>query len=116
MGRLGHENVITHHDPLTGLRAIVAIHSTALGPALGGCRWRPYSTEEEARDDALQLSAAMTSKAGVAGVPFGGGKAVVIGHPASKTQDELRRRLRAGAEELPFPYALPLEWLYIGRT
>ena len=73
-----HEQVVFVSDPSTGLRAIIAVHSTALGPALGGCRLLPYADEASALRDVLRLSRGMTYKAAAAGVPFGGGKAVVI--------------------------------------
>ena len=84
-----HEQVIFHYDEASGLRAIVAIHSTALGPALGGARWLPYATEAEALVDVLRLSIGMTEKSAVAGLDLGGGKAVVIGDPAHKTAEQL---------------------------
>jgi len=77
----GHEQVAFFHDRATGLRAIVAIHSTKLGPALGGCRMRPYKDESEALYDVLRLSKAMTYKNAVMDLPLGGGKAVIIGDP-----------------------------------
>lgn len=83
-----HEQVVTGADPQTGLRAIVAIHSTALGPALGGCRFRNYSSAEAAMADALMLSEAMTYKNALAGLPHGGGKAVIWGD--RKDPDVLR--------------------------
>ena len=85
-----HEQVIYHRDAATGLRAIVAIHSSRLGPALGGVRWHPFESEEAALTDVLRLSSAMTAKAAMAGLPLGGGKAVVIGDPAAKTSDDVR--------------------------
>jgi glutamate dehydrogenase/leucine dehydrogenase len=93
LGRMeqgGHEEVVFHHDRRSGLRAIVAIHSTALGPALGGTRWHPYGSEEEALEDVLRLSSAMTAKAAVAGLDLGGGKAVVVGDPQAKPPEQLR--------------------------
>ncbi len=85
-----HEQVVIGHDPVSGLRAIVAIHSTALGPSLGGTRWLPYPTMEEALADALRLSEAMTLKNSLAGIPHGGGKGVIIGDPATdRTPDRL---------------------------
>ena len=77
-----HEHISAFSDPATDLRAIVAVHSTALGPAVGGTRFWPYATDELALDDALRLSRAMSFKCALAGVPFGGGKAVIIGDPA----------------------------------
>jgi len=86
----GHEEVIHCADPATGLRAIIAIHSTALGPALGGARFRPYRSEAQALADALRLSRAMTYKAALAGIDHGGGKSVIIGDPGHRTEALLR--------------------------
>ncbi|MFN7455411.1 MAG: Glu/Leu/Phe/Val family dehydrogenase [Pseudobdellovibrionaceae bacterium] len=79
-----HEEVVYCHDPDVGLKAIIAIHNTALGPALGGTRMWNYKTEDEALVDVLRLSKGMTYKAAAAGLNLGGGKAVIIGD--SKTQ------------------------------
>ncbi|HYN75033.1 MAG TPA: Glu/Leu/Phe/Val dehydrogenase dimerization domain-containing protein [Candidatus Limnocylindria bacterium] len=81
VGPGGHEEVVVHHDRATGLRAIVAIHSTALGAALGGTRFHPYPSDEAALSDALALARAMSSKNALAGLDHGGGKAVIIGDP-----------------------------------
>ena len=81
----GHELVVFSHDEATGLRAIVAVHLTALGPAAGGCRMWPYATTAEAVTDALRLSRGMSYKNAMAGLPFGGGKAVIIGDSRRKT-------------------------------
>jgi valine dehydrogenase (NAD+) len=86
----GHEEVIYCADPATRLRAIIAIHSTALGPALGGARVRAYRSEAQALADVLQLSRAMTYKAALAGVDLGGGKSVIICDPADRTEALLR--------------------------
>jgi valine dehydrogenase (NAD+) len=86
-----HEEVVLCSHPETGLRAIVAIHSTVLGPALGGTRFRPYPTDAEALDDVLRLSRAMTYKAAAAGLDMGGGKAVIIGDPAMARTEALIR-------------------------
>lgn len=75
---LPHEAVHLFHDDETGLRAVIAIHSTALGPAIGGCRVQRYASETAATQDALRLSEAMTWKNALAGLPFGGGKAVIL--------------------------------------
>jgi len=80
----GHEQVVFCHDPTVGLKAIIAIHNTSLGPALGGTRMWNYKNEEEALVDVLRLSKGMTYKAAAAGLNLGGGKAVIIGD--SKTQ------------------------------
>jgi valine dehydrogenase (NAD+) len=77
-----HEEIGGSWRSRSGLRAIVAIHSTALGPALGGTRFRPYKTVAEALADVMRLSQAMSYKAAMAGLDLGGGKAVIIGSPA----------------------------------
>ena len=86
----GHERVCFHHDPETGLRAIIGIHSTNLGHALGGTRRWHYATEADALYDVLRLSQAMTYKAAAAGLPMGGGKSVILlpkpGHPTSEAE------------------------------
>lgn len=87
----GYEQVVFGSDPQTGLRCIIAIHDTALGPSLGGVRMRPYPSEGAALADALRLSRAMTYKFAAAGIELGGGKSVIIGDPATdKTEDFLR--------------------------
>lgn len=78
----GHEQVAFCHDRASGLRAIVAIYSTALGPALGGTRFYPYDSEAAALDDVLDLSRSMAYKNALAGLDHGGGKAVIIGDPS----------------------------------
>ena len=86
-----HEQVVFCHDRQTGLRAIIGIYSTALGPALGGTRFYPYESEDAALADVLRLSKGMAYKNAVAGLDLGGGKAVIIGDPATdKTPDLLR--------------------------
>ena len=85
----GHEQVNYFYDPETNLRAIIAIHSTVLGPALGGCRMMQYSSDEDALTDVLRLSKGMTYKAAVAGLSLGGGKSVIIGDPKSDKSNEL---------------------------
>jgi leucine dehydrogenase len=87
----GHEEVVYGADSVSGLRCIIAIHSTALGPALGGTRFYPYASEEEALVDVLRLSKGMTYKAAAAGLDLGGGKAVVIGDPAVDKSERLFR-------------------------
>ncbi len=86
-----HEQVVFCHDAATGLRAVIALHSTALGPGLGGTRFYPYASEHEAVADVLALSRGMTHKNAMAGLDHGGGKAVIIGDPArDKTEPLLR--------------------------
>ena len=84
-----HEQVVFGHDADSGLRAIIAIHNTNLGPALGGCRMYPYASEQDALDDALRLASGMTYKSALAGLPLGGGKAVIIGDPAQHKTEAL---------------------------
>lgn len=85
-----HEEILAWRDPQAQLHAIAAIHSTALGPAVGGTRWQPYPDPDAALHDVLRLASAMTKKAAVADLPFGGGKAVVIGDHTAKTDAQLR--------------------------
>ncbi len=87
----GHEEIVFGADPVSGLRTIIAIHSTALGPALGGTRFFPYATEDEALDDVLRLARAMTLKSATAGLDLGGGKAVIIGDSRTDKSERLWR-------------------------
>jgi valine dehydrogenase (NAD+) len=87
-----HEQVVFCNDPATGLKAIVAIHSTALGPGLGGTRFYPYASTADAVRDVLNLSRGMSYKNALAGLDLGGGKAVIIGDP---TRDKTEALLRA---------------------
>ncbi len=89
----GHEEVIFCHNKDAGLKAIIAIHNTVLGPALGGLRMWPYRTEQDALDDVLRLSKGMTYKAAVAGLNLGGGKSVIIGDPSKDKSEALFRAL-----------------------
>ncbi len=89
--RVGHTHVLFAADDPSGLRAIIAIHSTALGPALGGTRFFPYDSDEEALHDALRLSRGMTLKNAAAGLDLGGGKAVIIGDPRTMKSERLLR-------------------------
>lgn len=86
-----YERVVFCNDPASGLRAIIAIHDTTLGPALGGVRMRPYPTEEEALVDALRLARGMTYKAAISGVDCGGGKSVIIGDAGTDKTETLLR-------------------------
>jgi valine dehydrogenase (NAD+) len=88
----GFERVVIASDPPSGLRAIIAIHSTALGPALGGTRFHPYADDDAALHDVLDLARAMTAKNALAGLPHGGGKGVIVGDPRT---DKTRERLEA---------------------
>ncbi len=90
MTELGHEQVLLCRNPEMGLRAIIAIHDTTLGPALGGVRLYPYANDADALRDVLRLSRGMTYKAAVAGLDLGGGKAVIIGEPSMKSEGLFR--------------------------
>ena len=87
----GHEELVFWRDRVSGLRAIVAIHDTTLGPALGGTRMLPYASEAAAVEDALRLAQAMTLKSAAAGLDVGGGKAVIIADPAIDKSEALLR-------------------------
>ena len=78
MTQMGHEQVLFSSDPASGYRGIIAIHSTVLGPAVGGTRVWNYASDDEALTDALRLSRGMTYKCAVAGLPWGGGKSIII--------------------------------------
>ncbi|HEU5138805.1 MAG TPA: Glu/Leu/Phe/Val dehydrogenase dimerization domain-containing protein [Bacillales bacterium] len=86
-----HEQVLFCNDPDSGLKAIIAIHDTTLGPALGGCRMRPYKDVDEALEDVLRLSKGMTYKCAASDVDFGGGKSVIFGDPLTDRSPELFR-------------------------
>ena len=90
MADMGHEQVVFCRNDDVGLRAIIAIHNTALGPALGGLRLYPYASEADALRDVLRLSRGMTYKAALAGLDLGGGKAVIMGDPAIKSEELFR--------------------------
>jgi leucine dehydrogenase len=87
-----HEQVVFCNDPETGLRAIIAVHNTVLGPALGGTRMWMYKTEGEALTDVLRLSRGMTFKAAISGLNLGGGKAVIIGDSKTQKSEALFRK------------------------
>jgi valine dehydrogenase (NAD+) len=96
----GHEQVLFSADHDSGLRAIIALYSTALGPALGGTRFVPYPSTQDALDDVLALSRAMAYKNALAGLPHGGGKAVIIGDPFRDKTDALLRAYGRAIESL----------------
>jgi len=91
VSQLGHEQVVFCYDQPTGLKAIIGIHNTVLGPALGGTRMWNYASEQEALSDVLRLSRGMTFKASISGLNLGGGKAVIIGDVSLKSEAFLRR-------------------------
>ncbi len=92
LSNCGHQKVVFCSDEDTGLKAIIAIHDTTLGPALGGTRMWAYQTEAEALNDVLRLSQAMTYKAAITGLNLGGGKAVIIGDSRTDKSEALMRR------------------------
>ncbi|MBS0225328.1 MAG: Glu/Leu/Phe/Val dehydrogenase [Proteobacteria bacterium] len=96
----GHEQIVFCHNKDAGLKAIIAIHNTVLGPALGGTRMWPYKSEDEALNDVLRLSRGMTYKNAVAGLNLGGGKAVIIGNPATDKSEALFRAFGQFVESL----------------
>ncbi|MEM7377035.1 MAG: Glu/Leu/Phe/Val dehydrogenase dimerization domain-containing protein [Pseudomonadota bacterium] len=95
-----HEQVLFCTDAAVGLKAIIAIHSTALGPAAGGCRMHPYASEDAALADVLRLSQGMSFKNAVAGLPLGGGKCVILGDPAAANKATLLRAFSAHVQAL----------------
>jgi valine dehydrogenase (NAD+) len=95
-----HEEVVFCHDRPSGLRAVIAIHSTVLGPSLGGTRFYPYASEADALADALNLSRGMTYKNALAGLDHGGGKAVIWGDPATDKSESLLRAYGRFVESL----------------
>ena len=86
-----YEQLVICQDKASGLKAIIAIHDTTLGPALGGTRMWTYASEEEAIEDALRLARGMTYKNAAAGLNLGGGKTVIIGNPKTDKNDEMFR-------------------------
>ena len=106
-GRLentGHEQVVFCQDKATGLKALIAIHNTVLGPGLGGTRMWKYSTEAEALNDVLRLSRGMTYKASIAGLNLGGAKAVIIGDANHQKSEALMRKFGRFVENLNGKY------------
>jgi len=99
-----HEDVVAVRRSQSGLRAIIAVHSTRLGPSLGGARFFPYVDEASALDDVLRLSKAMTQKAALAGLPQGGGKAVIIGDPRLVKTPAVLRDFAAAVDSLQGRY------------
>ena len=100
----GHEQLVYCYDEHTGLKAIIGIHNTILGPALGGTRMWNYKTEEEALIDVLRLSRGMTFKASISGLNLGGGKAVIIGDAATMKSEAYLRRFGRFVESLKGKY------------
>ena len=101
-----HETVSFCFDAAAGLCAIIAVHDTHLGKALGGCRMWPYASEADALTDALRLSRGMTYKAALAGLPQGGGKSVIIGDPRRDKTPELMRAMGRAVDRLNGAYVI----------
>lgn len=104
ISKLNHEQVVFCHDQYTGLKAIIGIHNTVLGPALGGTRMWNYATEKEALTDVLRLSRGMTYKAAITGLNLGGGKAVIIGDASKMKSEAFLRRFGKFVESLNGKY------------
>ena len=104
MENFGHEQVVFCHDKDSSLNAIIAIHDTTLGPALGGCRMWNYENHADALHDVLRLSRGMTYKAALAGLPLGGGKSVIIADPHKSDKPSLLRALGMHVESLQGRY------------
>jgi leucine dehydrogenase len=100
ISRHDHEQVVFCSDKASGLRAIIAIHNTTLGPALGGARFWTYASDHDALHDVLRLSRGMTYKAAAAGLNLGGGKAVIIGDPRKDKTEQLFRAFGRFVESL----------------
>ncbi len=101
-----HEELVFCRDAASGLSAIIAIHNTSRGPSLGGCRIWPYASEEEALSDVLRLSRGMTYKSALAGLPYGGGKSVIIGDPRRDKSPALFEALGGFVESLGGRYVV----------
>lgn len=99
-----HEQVHFVSDKSTGLNGIIAVHDTRLGPAVGGCRMHPYPSSQDALSDALRLSQAMTYKNALAGLPFGGGKSVIIANPHTEKTPEMLKAFGTYIDQLGGQY------------
>lgn len=104
MSAMDHENVVFCHDAATGLKAIIGVHNTNLGPALGGCRIWHYENEQQALTDVLRLSRGMTFKNSIAGLNLGGGKAVIISEPGQVRDEAFFRRFGRFVNDLGGKY------------
>jgi leucine dehydrogenase len=99
-----HKLVRFFEDPASGLKAIIALHNTHLGPGFGGCRFYPYADMDAAIEDVLRLSRGMTYKSALAGLPLGGGKSVIIGNPKTDKTPAMMRAFGAAIETLNGQY------------
>ncbi len=104
MVQMDHEQVVFCNDQASGLKAIIAVHNTVLGPSLGGTRMWPYQNESEALRDVLRLSRGMTFKSAISGLNLGGGKAVIIGDPRKDKSEALMRRFGQFVDSLGGKY------------
>jgi len=104
LGEFDHEQVVICNDNTLGLKAIIAVHSSVLGPALGGCRFYDYVSDQDALTDVLRLSRGMTYKAAISGLNLGGGKSVIIGDPKQLKNEALLRRFGKFVENLGGKY------------
>lgn len=111
--RYGHQNILVCSDESVGLKAIITIHNTTLGPAIGGTRMLSYRTEEEAIEESLRLSRGMTYKAAITGVNLGGGNAVIIGDNQTQKSEALLRRFGQFVNQLNGSFIASLD---IGTT
>jgi leucine dehydrogenase len=102
----GHENVYFCCDKPSGLKAIIAIHDTCLGPSLGGCRMYPYANDDEALNDVLRLSRGMSFKSAISRLPLGGGKSVIIGDPHQDKTEALLEAMGRAVEQLGGRYII----------
>ena len=116
MEKYGYEQLVFCHDKTSGLKAIIAIHDTTLGPALGGTRMWNYENEEDAILDVLRLARGMTYKAAAAGLNLGGGKAVIIGDPKKDKSEELWRAFGRFVQSLNAATLPPKTWAPPSRT
>lgn len=99
-----HERVVLIEDETSGLRSIVSIHNSNLGPAMGGCRFYPYQSQDDGIKDVLRLSRGMTYKSALAGLPLGGGKSIIFGNPKTHKTDNLLQAFGEGLEKLDGAY------------
>ncbi len=111
--RYGHQNILFCHDKSVGLKAIITIHDTTLGPAIGGTRMMAYRTEEDAVEESLRLSKGMTYKAAITGVNLGGGNAIIIGDSRSQKTEVLLRRFAQFVNKLNGSFIASLD---VGTT
>jgi leucine dehydrogenase len=100
----GHQSLLFAHDAASGLRALIAIHDTTLGPAFGGCRMYPYASEHQAVADVLRLSRGMTYKSAICEQPYGGGKSVIIADPRRDKTPALLHAMGRLVEDLSGRY------------